>query len=172
MGAIDADGNPCEDVTFGECDRPDKIVLSKTSQTVQLCNADCYVRDNCTYYRYNNLTKECTLMSAEYRGSYCYIWAAPMDKNRGDCMKHGQNNSQTCDLHLEEDCEYNGELLRRYLRGQIDSPEACQQSCIGLAPKCKYWIFNWKGHECILKRDGRKRCTVWGGPKQPSFDHC
>ena len=87
-----------------------------------------------------------------------------------DCL--GQMNKQVCDFHMEEDCEYNGELLMRYPGGSIAAADTCQEVCRNRSPDCKYWIYNWRESSCILKRDGRKTCTVWGGPKQPSYDHC
>jgi len=168
------DKHPCKDVTFGKCDPNDftnVIVLSKKSmQTVQLCNADCYVMDNCTNYRYDNLTQECILMNGDYReGTSCNIIAGPRDKTRDDCLV--QKNKQVCDFHMEEDCEYNGELLLRYPEGAANSPAACQSYCRG-RDNCKYWIYHTLESLCILKRDGNRTCNVVGGPKQPSYDQC
>jgi len=77
-----------------------------------------------------------------------------------------------CGSHLEEDCEYNGELLKKISPGNILDANSCQRTCEILAPNCKYWIFNRREFVCILKRDGRKRCTARGGPKEPSYDRC
>jgi len=170
--AIDADGNPCEDVTFGECNpnrHPDSIVLNrKPQQTIQLCNEECYKTNNCTNYRYNNETKECTLMTEEYR-DFCDIFAGPWDKKMTDCL--GQISNHICDSHREEDCEYTGELLREYPDGAIVGASNCQKLCKDQAPDCKYWIQN-EPALCILKKDGRKTCKVWGGPKEPTYDQC
>merc|ERR1712212_209136 len=167
------DHHPCRDVTFGKCDPNDfanSIVLSKKSQhTLQLCNADCYVTDNCMNYRYDNLTQECILLSREYRGK-CDIIAGPVDAKMSDCI--GTNDEQRCDFHMEEDCEYNGALLYRYPGGRITSPAACQRMCKTRAPDCKYWIYRFFEFLCILKRDGNRTCNVWVGPKQPSYDQC
>ena len=92
------------------------------------------------------------------------------DKSPSDCL--AQIDHQICDSYLEEDCESSGELLKRYPKGTIAAAVTCQESCEARAPDCKYWIFHTKEYLCILKRDGKKTCTVWGGPKQPSFDYC
>merc|ERR1712133_326751 len=85
IAAIGAVKNPCKDVTFGGCDIQKSKVLSKTSQrSVQLCNSECYNTYNCTTYRYNKQTKECTLTnnanfrSGDYRQN-CNIQAGPVD---------------------------------------------------------------------------------------------
>jgi len=164
----------CKDVTFGECDIKKNRVIRKTSQrSVQLCNAECYDTCNCTTYSYNDQSKECTLVSAEYRPGDCNIRAGPADRSINswyDCLHHIED--QICDSHLEQVCEYNGELLRRFLIGEIGDTAKCHHQCQLRAPHCKYWIFHYRESLCILKRDGRKKCNGWGGPKEPSFDKC
>jgi len=168
--------NPCKDVTFGECDIQKYGVVSKMSQpSVQLCNAECYDTYNCTTYSYNKQTKECTLTNNEYfiTGDYrqlCKIRAGPVDKSIIDCLEH--ISDQVCDSLLEQDCEYNGELLEEFPSGEISSDNDCEDLCKMSAPDCKYWIYHIRESSCILKRDGRKKCNGWGGPKEPSFDHC
>jgi len=179
IAAIDAVINPCKDVTFGECDIKKYRVVNKMSQpSVQLCNAECYDTYNCTTYSYDKQTKECILTTnkmGDYRSRDCKIVAGPaagtIDTETVsifDCME--QINKQICDSLLEENCEYNGEVLDKIPRGEVGG--TCQRICQIRAPKCKYWIDNKKEDLCILKRDGRKTCNGWGGPKEPSFDHC
>merc|ERR1712212_2814 len=168
---IHADKHPCKDVTFGECDtngRKSNVISEKLQQNVQLCNKECNDTKNCTTYRYDNETKECTIMTDDYRKS-CNINAGPMDKDVTVCLR--QISNQICDSHVEEDCEYNGELLRRFQEGRISDPKACQSLCKKRASECKYWIYHQTEALCIHMRDGRKTCNVLGGPKQPSYDH-
>jgi len=171
IGCNEENDNPCKDVTFGEC-RPNtlnsKVISINSLQSVQLCNEDCYNTAKCTNYRYNNRTKECTLITGEYRDS-CDMIAGPVDKYPTDCL--GQIRNPICDSHVEEDCEYNGELLQELPDGAIWGASECQKLCKSQAPDCKYWIH----HEpalCILKKDGRKTCKVLGGPKAPAYDQC
>jgi len=170
---VNPDITPCKDVTFGECDIPKYKVLSKTSQqNIQSCNSECNDTYNCTTYSYNKQTKECTLTTNE-RGDYrarCNIRAVPVDKFIDDCIWH--INDQVCDSHLEQDCEYNGEVLTRYEPGRIASDIDCEIRCKIFAPDCKYWIYHNREAVCIHKRDGRKTCNGLGGPKKPSYDHC
>ena len=61
-------------------------VLSKTSQeTVQLCNAECYDTNDCATYRYNKQSKECILMTADYRKD-CNIQAGPVVRSFGSIL--------------------------------------------------------------------------------------
>merc|ERR1712133_197046 len=108
----------------------------------------------------------------DYRQT-CNIRAGPVDKSIDlwdDCMRHIED--QACYSLLEEDCEYNGELLFEVTKGDVTNAPTCASWCQDFFPDCKYWIFNRKEDLCILKRDGRKTCKGWGGPKEPSFDHC
>ena len=86
-----------------------------------------------------------------------------------DCLM--QLDNQVCDFHLEEDCDYNGELLTGPRQGDVGSANTCQEFC-KLRSHCKYWIFHKREDLCILKRDGRRTCTTRGGPKEPSYDQC
>jgi len=165
--------NPCKDVTFGECDLNNsnsKVISINTQQSVQLCNEDCYDTSNCTTYRYNNKTKECTLITGEYRAS-CNIMAGPMDKKAIYCLDQIRN--PICDSHVEEDCEYNGELLLETDEGGAGQFDDCLKTCEDVfGPECKYMIHNKSTSSCILKGDGRKTCNVWAGPKTPSYQQC
>jgi len=167
---IDAVRNPCKDVTFGGCNLQGSVLSKKQVQTVQLCNEECYNTDNCTNYRYNNENKECTLTTKEYRRFECNIHAGPMDRNYIDCMVH--IGKQGCGSHLEEECEYNGEFLSEASSGNILDAKNCHELCELRDGLCKYWIYRQREHLCTLYRDGRKRCTARGGPKEPSYDLC
>jgi len=165
--------NPCKDVTFGECDpnnSKSNVISINTQQSVQLCNEDCYNTSNCTIYRYNNQTKECTLITDEYRIRDCNIIAGPMDKKATYCLEQIRN--PICDSHVEEDCEYNGEFLTDIPEGGSGEPSDCRKTCEDFAPDCKYWIHDSSKRSCILKRDERKTCNIWVGPKTPSYQHC
>jgi len=168
IAVIDTVRNPCKDVTFGGCNLQgsDMVLSKKHVQTVQLCNEECYNTDNCTNYRYISETKECTLTKKEYRHR-CNIRAGPMDYSENDCMELIRN--QECGSHLEEECEYDGELLDEDNSGNILDSDSCQTFC---GTFCKYWIYHRREHSCISKTDGRRRCTAWGGPKEPSYDQC
>ena len=88
-----------------------------------------------------------------------------------DC--EDQISNQICDFHLEEDCDYNGELLEENSPGDIVGADTCQQLCNDRSPRdCMYWIYHKREYLCILKRDGRRTCTARGGPKEPSYDQC
>jgi len=161
--------NPCKDVTFGECDPnsgESKVISMNSLQSVQLCNEKCYDTLNCTTYRYNNQTKECTLITGDFR-FFCNIKAGPVDKNPVDCL--GQIRNPICDPHVEEDCKYNGEPLFSI---QTDDLSDCQETCKEMAPLCKYWIHDKRTNSCKFKKDARKTCVIQAGPVAPSYQFC
>merc|ERR1719430_737856 len=165
--------NPCKDVTFGGCDLIKSKVLRKISlQTVQLCNEECDNTYKCTTYRFIDQTKECILTTNE-KGDYradCNIIAGPTDMVPSDCLM--QIGNQICDFHLEEDCDYNGELLMKPSQGDVGDANTCQEFCKVRSRYCKYWIYHKREDLCILNRDGRRTCTAREGPKEPSYDQC
>ena len=92
------------------------------------------------------------------------------DKKATYCLEQIRN--PICDSHVEEDCEYNGELFGDITEGGSGEPGDCQEACERMASKCKYWIHDTSRSSCILKRDGRKTCDILVGPKTPSYKHC
>jgi len=163
--------NQCKGVTFGGCDiPPEKIRGFRIRDSEQQCSMECQNAAECTFYRYNRETNNCTFMEQQMRGQYCNIWAGPREKSATQCLN--VDNKQFCDFQLEEECDYNGKLLQKYPEGEVSSPASCQFNCKNLAPKCNTWIYHIKENVCILMEDEKKKCTSMGGPKQNSFEDC
>jgi len=165
--------NQCEDVTFGGCDF-DKII-HKTIPGIakaRKCNKICSEINECVFYRHNKQTQKCILLKENYRKVKCNIVAGPMDKSKTACII--QDNSKTCDSILDEDCEYDGELLEDVGPGQIDDADSCQNYCKLRAPACKYWVWNNKERDCILKKSAKKTCSFRSGPEmeEAAYDTC
>ena len=80
-------------------------------------------------------------------------------------------STHPCDPSSEEDCEYTGNDVRRYQPGEITDDEEGQASCRH-APTCKYWIYSDIERTCILKGEGTRICSVYGGMKYPSYKEC
>jgi len=168
----------CEDVTFGECDIPqeefitydDKLKGGLIQTAESKCNERCSVDTECLAWRFNRQTNNCTLWETRYKSEYCNIRAAPKDKSTEQCLF--LDNNRICDTIVEEDCEYNGELLKGFRKGSIASPDACQRMCEKTyAPDCKYWIYKDLETECILKKDGKKKCSIVSGEKMTLNDY-
>jgi len=157
----------CKDVTFGECSitKEDPVDI-QTSIELNPCQLVCKLSTTCNYYRYNNQTKECNLMARSYK-SRCRIRAAPVEIQVLPCLR----STHPCDPSGEEDCEYTGNDVRRYQPGEITDDEECQASC-SHAATCKYWIYNKIERTCILKEEGTRICSVYGGRKIPSYLYC
>jgi len=171
----------CDNVTFGECNIPKEEFLGfddtmKDGNGMETgtwkCNKYCEATNRCKYYRYNRQTHNCTLYGSRYRAQYCNIRAAPMEKMVDECVF--EDNEKPCDSIVEEDCEYNGKLLRRFEQGDISSSDVCYEMCKLRAPDCKYWIFKQLEKECILKRSGNKTCSVSSGEKMTvnEYENC
>jgi len=163
--------NQCEGVTFGECSLSNSIILFGPYKvnTIQQCYDDCKGSKDCRFYRYERQTKNCTHLSNQY-ANLCNIMAGPMDKIATECLF--LDNDQTCDAEVEEDCEYDGEVLLPFRPGAIAEPDECQKRCKNHSPDCKYWIHDQARALCILKRETKKTCKVHGGPLQPSYYTC
>jgi len=163
--------NQCENVTFGECAYPEskKIETEPGVGSAKECNLLCKSTERCMLYRYNRETQECIYMKSKYRKADCNIRAGPMDKTAGDCLYIDFEKS--CDGILEEDCEYNGELLKRHAKGDVVTSEQCEENCKLRAPRCQYWVFHREEKLCILKKAGTMKCKVSSGPAMTKFEY-
>jgi len=154
--------NQCENVTYGGCDLEHMVLKNETLVNEERkCAKFCRDYTECVLYRYNDQTETCFLMKAKYRKEKCNINSGPTDKTSTGCLL--RDSDKICDSILEEDCEYNGELLDTLGGGQILTPDACQDWCELKAPYCKYWIYHIKEAECILKRSADRTCKIKSG---------
>jgi len=169
----------CDNVTFGECNIPqlnflrDDIFKDGFGHTgIWKCNKWCAQTESCKYYRYHHQTGNCTLWDNRYKAQYCNILAAPWDKTATACLK--QDTWNICESIADEECEYDGQLEYEETPGEVVSPDICREQCEMRAPDCKYWIFKKQEKECILKRDGKRRCKVKSGEKMTvnDYGHC
>jgi len=162
----------CKDVTFGECDIPGPLIKQTVPEipNPRLCWKECQLATFCNFFRYNKQTQECQLMENQNRANYCNVRAAPMEKTATNCLN--EDNDQTCDALVREECEYDGEVLRHYEPGQIISDDNCRIICKEWAPECKYWVFRKNERVCTTFKAATKSCTTTAGPKTPDFDIC
>jgi len=165
--------NQCEGVTYGGCDNAKNILDTEEGvKTAQRCNELCVDYAGCGFYRYDGQKEVCYLLELKYRKDHCNIKAGPVDKTVTACINI--DNNKTCDSILHEDCEYNGELLKNLPDGQVLTADNCQHNCELRAPDCKYWIYYIDLARCVLKRSGKKTCSVESGPpmKKNDYEYC
>jgi len=161
----------CKGVTFGGCKDPTTARnYEEPTKDAQQCSKICSTQADCNFYKYNRDTGNCTFMMDQNRGLYCNIWAGPREKTGTQCLN--MDNDQFCDYQLQEECEYDGKLLIRNPKGRITSPAGCQLDCKNREPLCKSWIYHRDEKLCILMRDEQKKCAVWAGVKEYTFDQC
>ena len=80
----------------------------------------------------------------------------------------------TCDRFLEEDCQYQGEII--LIQDNIADAKHCQQLCQQFeVVGCHYWVFQENGegkHDCSLLASDDRSCAMIGGPKYPNIKDC
>jgi len=158
-------GYECKNATIGECSIPLlDVFMNFTSRSVQQCQANCLHVTKCLIFRFDG--HNCLLLTTGYR-SDCKVKAGPPHIPIMDCFGLFENGM--CNSLLEEDCEYLGEDFGPP-QFDIRSPSMCQEVCEANSG-CKYWIYH-DDKRCILKKDSRRNCKTWVGPKEPSFDYC
>jgi len=166
--------NQCKNVTYGECDFGKKVVRTepKPVLSARKCNELCMDYSECDFYHYNRQTKVCKMLDSQYRKDHCNIRAGPVDKAASACLVI--DNAKICDAILEEECEYNGELLDTLGNGQITSADGCQDACKDRDSYCKYWEYNMKESVCLLRGSVQKKCNVEAGPslEKNQYDLC
>ena len=84
-----------------------------------------------------------------------------------------------CDRHIEEDCEYIGNVVEVSPPGSIVSPPYCEQFCEiavdpNLIPVCSYWYYMKasSGNICTAFESDDRICKAIGGPQKPSLEEC
>merc|ERR1719351_371452 len=109
-------------------------------------------------------------MTKDYRKD-CQVVAGPFDKEIAECFEI--DDKQVCDLFLQEDCGYAGDILLEPPIGTIADPKECEELCKQFEPLgCKYWIFSQTEKKCSLRTEGDRNCKTWGGPRSPLFNTC
>jgi len=164
-----ADGD-CDDVTVGECkvDPFDVITTTDIFTDVGDCQFYCSALTNCELFRFNGT--ECTLLTRDYRKD-CQVVAGPYDKKIDKCFEI--DTEGTCDLFLQEDCEYTGALILEPPVGTIADPQECEELCFQFnLIGCNYWVFDNTAKKCVLRGANTKICSIWAGPRSPTFDEC
>jgi len=162
--------NDCEGVTVGECVIPteDVILVEDLFTEVQQCQFYCNALTNCELFRFDG--QNCTLMTKDYRKD-CQVVAGPFDKQIDKCFQI--DDKFVCDLFLQEDCGYTGDVLLEPPVGTIADPKECEELCDQFeALGCKYWVFSNSAKLCSLRTEENRDCKTWGGPRTPSFDEC
>jgi len=163
--------NDCEGVTVGECLIPPEDVIQTIPNLfteVQDCQFYCNALTNCELFRFDG--QNCTLMTKDYRKD-CQVLAGPYDKQIDKCFEI--DNKFVCDLFLQEDCEYQGDVLLEPPVGTIADPKECEELCDQFeAIGCKYWKFSNSAKLCSLRTAEDRVCKTWGGPRTPLFDDC
>jgi len=162
--------NDCENVTVGECLIPPEDVIQTINifTEVEDCQFYCNALTNCELFRFDG--QNCTIMTKDYRKD-CQVVAAPFDKLIDECFEI--DNKLVCDLFLQEDCGYTGEILLEPPVGTIADPQECEELCNQFnALGCKYWIFSQTEKKCSLRTAQDRDCKTWGGPRAPLFDDC
>lgn len=162
--------NDCEDVTVGGCtvDPFDVIQTVDIFTDVRDCQFYCNALTNCALFRFNGT--ECTLLTKDYRKD-CQVVAGPFDKQIDKCFEI--DDKQTCDLFLQENCDYTGTVILEPPIGTIADPKECEQLCFQFnAIGCTYWVFDQTLKKCSLRGANSKACSTWAGPKSPTFDEC
>merc|ERR1711944_23976 len=162
--------NDCEGITVGECLAPvaDIIQTIDIFREVQDCQFYCGALTSCELFRFNGT--HCTLLTKDYRKD-CQIFAGRFDKKIDECLEI--DNKKTCDLFIEEDCGYTGDVLLEPPVGTVADPQQCKELCNQFtAIGCKYWVFSNTEKLCSLRMDEDRDCKTWGGPRSPSYDEC
>jgi len=162
--------NDCEGVTVGECLIPPEDVIQTVDifTEVEDCQFYCNALTNCELFRFDG--QNCTIMTKDYRKD-CQIVAGPFDKLISKCFEI--DDKQVCDLFIQEDCGYTGEVLLEPPVGTIADPQECEELCDQFtALGCTYWVYSQTEKKCSLRKAETRDCKTWGGPRSPLFDDC
>ena len=174
------------------------------------CQEYCQLLHKCEYYRFVRDVApgtRCTLFTEDYRRRcavyggnqvsiilyyihwykrvlfrlYTYIgFISLQDTELSDCIQK-DNLDNTCDLFLQENCQYSGNEVFRAEPGSVIDAFECQEFCklFESGSTCRYWKFEVaetspnNGTSCILYDSwDPKSCTSIHGPYEPYHYKC
>jgi len=164
----------CSDFSIGQCiPRPGDIVNTlqvpvgtEISTAWGICKSMCGFY-GCNYISYDKSTRVCVLMDLDDRSDYhneCNIMAGPANPSLQSC---DQSNSGSCDLFLEEDCEYMGGLIT--LIEDVESPLACQQLMQWFESTAQLFVYNRAERTCEFRDSRIVECQAILGPKDLNY---
>ena len=83
------------------------------------------------------------------------------------------STEETCDMFMEEDCEYLGLIVYESPSGSVTSKDYCQDLCSTFEYSgCKYWSYVKNEKKCFLYDSKDRICQSIGGPLHPSITDC
>ena len=98
------------------------------------------------------------------------IYQSFQHQNIEDCIT---SLGETCDMIMEENCEYLGELVYNSPSGSVRTKDDCQDLCLGFEfLDCKYWSYLKSNSTCYLYNSQERKCQAIGGPQLPSIEEC
>ena len=83
-----------------------------------------------------------------------------------------------CDRHIEEECEYIGNVIQVSHPGSIVDSTYCEGYCENAIDpnfrECNYWYYMGppSGNICTALESDDKICKAIGGPQKPSLEEC
>jgi len=172
----------CESFTVSSCDHSSKKYDGPPGLPEEACQDFCEIYDDVKFFRYKsaNGSNICECYAEDYRQDCAFVGGnqdTPADK----CLSKANIPHDSCDLFLQEDCEYTEAVVFEAAPGSIADASHCQELCelFEISLNCHYWTFqssqytpDQSTHCTLYEGFNAGTCTSVLGPEEPHHKDC
>lgn len=163
----------CSLFTYGKCQpSQDELVdtypLPESEGAINICQEICQIVEACKYFTYDRNEELCFLYHYRYLDS-CDLIGGLAEPSLDTCE---QEFEDSCDSFVNENCEYEGELVLE--KADITDAHACQQllNTIGFVYAADYFVYDSVTRFCSFYSGTLMTCYGVNGPDYPDLDTC
>ena len=174
----------CGHFSVGECNPSNEQIIGTQpipcqenqdpNECIVICQKICSITNNCDFFSYDTMTKECTLLKERKESEFfstCDVVAGPGSPTLLQCT--GDLPDGACDRFVFQDCKYEG--MRVFNQTDVFSPTECQTFLRDIGSFYDGVMFLHDispTHMCQLLDSEEKSCTAVAGPTSPDFSTC
>ena len=115
----------CSQFTYGSCapssdELIDTYPMPNSEEADSICQHVCQIVEGCRYFTHNKDDETCYLYHYRYLDS-CGVVGGLAEPSMDLC---GQENEDTCDSFVKEECTYNGNIV--FFKESVTDGHSCQ----------------------------------------------
>ena len=173
----------CLGFSVAKCDPPLEVILDvkhlpcdgvELDACADICQKICAITAACTFFKYDSLSEDCTMMQYDAHSGYlsrCALFAGPAEPDFNDCDE--AIGPDSCARFTKEDCSYSGAVV--FSDTDVISAEDCQYLLFSVGHFFGGELFvhdRLQLNLCEFRASQDKTCTAVNGPVHPPYLDC